>query len=282
MSTSFADLEGCAACEGSLYRIEADGEEARARRCKCVQPCPSCSDSGMSVTEVNGDRVASPCGCRNLELRIQVYNSARIPGKFAGRWIDDLEDTHRSQRDVKYALLKHRDNYGPGDPGFLLWGEPGIGKTHLMCGLLAYLTLERGISGRYIDIMQLMMELKRAWAQGGWESDVISPLLAADVLVIDELGKGRNSDFELGILDQLISSRYNAMKTIHCTSNYPLESRRKPEERQYPEGVLPSATLKDRVGERIYSRLNEMCRFNRIEGKDYRKLSQRRLGRKQK
>lgn len=279
MSTSFADLEGCAACEGSLYRIEADGEEARARRCKCVQPCPSCSDSGMSVTEVNGDRVASPCGCRNLELRIQVYNSARIPGKFAGRWIDDLEDTHRSQRDVKYALLKHRDNYGPGDPGFLLWGEPGIGKTHLMCGLLAYLTLERGISGRYIDIMQLMMELKRAWAQGGWESDVISPLLAADVLVIDELGKGRNSDFELAILDQLISSRYNAGRTLHCTSNYLPEGEDDGPGQQGGKSDmhLPPTNLKDRVGERIFSRLNEMCRFVHIQGVDYRRKKQRRF-----
>jgi DNA replication protein DnaC len=279
VSTAFADFVGCAVCEGSLYRIVADGEEARAMRCACVQPCPSCSDCGMSVTDVDGDRIASPCGCRNLDLRIQLYNNARIPGKFAGRWIDDLEDTHKSQREVKYALLKHRDSYSPGDPGFLLWGEPGIGKTHLMCGLLAYLTLERGISGRYIDIMQLMMELKRAWAQGGWESDVISPLLAAHVLVIDELGKGRNSDFELAILDQLISSRYNAGRTLHCTSNYLPEGEEDAHGQQAgkSEMHLPPTNLKDRVGERIFSRLNEMCRFVRVQGTDYRRRKQRRF-----
>jgi len=278
MTTSFADLQGCSKCEGSLYRIVADGEEARALRCDCVRPCPCCSDSGMSVTEVDGDRVASPCGCRHLDYRIRLFDAARIPGKFANNWIEDLDDTHRSQREIKYALLKHRDGYSPGDSGFLLWGEPGIGKTHLMCGLLAYLTVERGISGRYIDIMQLMMELKRAWAEGGWESDIISPLLAADVLVVDELGKGRNSDFELAILDQLISHRYNARRTLHCTSNYPPEMAGDEKSVGFVEGGirLPNA-LKDRVGERIFSRLNEMCRFVHVQGTDFRRRKQRRF-----
>lgn len=272
----------CRQCEGSRYQIGRQGEFAFANRCTCASPCASCNDTGLSVREVDGEPAAYPCDCKHLDRRIALFNDAAIPAKFANVWVEDLDDVHSSQKQLKYALLKYRDEYSSSDPGYLLWGSPGVGKTHLLCGLVGYLAIERGISCRFIDFIRLVMDLKQAYAQGKWDSDVISPLLQVDVLVIDELGKGRNSDFELGILDQLISSRYNAMKTIHCTSNYPLESRRKPEERQYPEGVLPSATLKDRVGERIYSRLNEMCRFNRIEGKDYRKLSQRRLGRKQK
>jgi len=235
----------------------------------------------MAVTNVDGVPVASPCECTRLDLRIRLYNLAGIPAKFANIWIEDLDDSHRSQRELKYTLLKHRDDYVPSAPGFLLWGDPGIGKTHLLCGLVGYLTIERGISCQFIDIMRLMMDLKRAYSEGKWDSEVITPLLETDVLGIDELGKGRNSDFELAILDQLISSRYNAMKTIHCTSNYPLTVGRKPEELVYAEGaggMRIAQTLKDRVGERIHSRLNEMCRFFHLQGEDHRKRSQRRLG----
>ena len=232
---------------------------------------------------VDGNRMASRCSCIHLDRRVALFNRACIPVRFANKWIEYYEEGHRSQRQIKYSLLAHKESYEPGQKGFLLWGEPGIGKTHLLCGLIGYLTLERGIPCRFIEFMRLIMDLKAAYAEGRWDSEVITPLLNVDVLVIDELGKGRNSDFELDILDQLISSRYNTHRTLHCTSNYPPQPR---QQKTTAAGSVAMAlreeqVLAERVGERIFSRLHDMCQFVHIQGKDYRKeqLKPRKTGR---
>lgn len=273
----------CKICKGDTYQLSVVGEFAHAGRCQCADSCTECQGTGMVVHTVDGDRMATPCRCNSLQRRIQLFNDARIPGKFTGRWIEDLEETHRSQKEIKYRLLKYRESYRCSESGFLLWGEPGIAKTHLLCGLIGYLTLERGISCRFIEFMRLIMDLKQAYSKGQWDSEVIAPLLSTEVLVIDELGKGRNSDFELDILDQLISSRYNAQRTIHCTSNY--DPDRAADARQPADfsGGLEKAIygqagtgLRERVGDRIFSRLHEMCRFVHVQGTDFRTHRNRR------
>jgi len=272
MSQDYDDMDGCSRCEGSLYYITREGEFATAARCTCRDRCPDCAGHRVVTSLQDGLLTASPCKCRELDTRILLYNRARIPARFANTWIEDFDDSHASQKEMKYALLKHRDTFTPGEPGLLLWGEPGVGKTHLLCGLVGYLAIERGLSCRFIDIMRLIMDLKKAYAEGRWDSEVISPLLEVDVLVIDELGKGKNSEFELDILDQLISSRYNAGRTIHCTSNYRLESGPPGVDGtgQGHPGALPT-NLRARIGDRIFSRLHEMCRLFHLEGEDYRK-----------
>lgn len=275
----------CELCDGNGYRIETAGQLASASLCTCSRHCPKCGDTGFVVRDVGGRKEAELCDCRHLADRIRLFNACGIPSKFAGRWIEDYNDQHRSQKEVKYALLKYRDEYQVGDPGILLWGEPGVGKTHLICGLLSYLTLERGIAARFVDIMHLMMELKKAYSEHRWDTEVVAPLIETDVLVIDELGKGKCSEWELAILDQLISTRYNSGKTLHCTTNYPPEGA----PRNQIEAAVgfnpagrPFESLRDRVGDRIFSRLNEMCTFFHIEGEDWRRRGQKRLGIKRK
>lgn len=260
----------CGECGGTRYRIGTANEYAIARLCRCSTPCPSCGGRRYVMVEQHGTRVAQECSCTALHHRIDLFNQARIPARFADRWIDDIQGTHDSQNQAKYALLQYLDAYERGQRGFLLWGPPGVGKTHMMCGLISYLTLERGISCRFIEFMQLIGELKAAYAAGKWDSEVVSPLLKVDVLVIDELGKGKDSEWELGVLDQLISSRYNANKTLHATTNL-RPSVQAQETVSYTDGApVIHVSLQQRLGERIYSRLFEMCRILQVQGEDYR------------
>ncbi len=84
------------------------------------------------------------------------------------------------------------------------------------------------------------------------------------MLVIDELGKGRSNEWELNILDQLISKRYNASRMTLITTNYVT--------REIAKATGNSdEILEVRVGERIASRLFEMCELIHLEGRDYRK-----------
>ena len=104
---------------------------------------------------------------------------------------------------------------------------------------------------------------------------LIDPLVQVEVLGIDELGKGRNTQFEGTVLDELVSRRYNAERTIVATTNYapdPSAGVRTPNLANVANRDARPA-LVDRVGDRVFSRLQEMCDFTPVHGPDYRATS---------
>ena len=94
------------------------------------------------------------------------------------------------------------------------------------------------------------------------------------VLAIDELGKGRNNAWQLSIIDEIISKRYNRELTTLFTTNYPIEdsgpSRLDSSADDYRRKATQE-TLRERIGERIFSRLHEMSTFIELDAPDYRK-----------
>jgi len=94
------------------------------------------------------------------------------------------------------------------------------------------------------------------------------------------LAKGRNTDWELTILDHFISTRYNDDdKVTLVTTNFSdkLENPVAPASRNDKQGLSNAYsrfTLEEKVGARIHSRLMEMCKKVNLEGKDYRRVQQ--------
>jgi DNA replication protein DnaC len=266
------DDSHCTSCDGDRYLVGTLDAQAVARRCQCFDVCPACQNQGhILVTDEEGNAYARACDCRFLDQRIARFNEARIPARFARTSLDDYKERDPTQKKAKYAFLQYRDDYTAGQRGLLVWGKPGVGKTHLVCSLMSYLTLERGISCRYVEFMQLIFDLKKDFAEGRWESSTLSPLLSVEVLLIDELGKGRNSEWEIAVLDELVSSRYNSGKTLLATSNYlPRATPGVAAPVTMEGGMRIPGTLDERLGDRIFSRLTEMCQFMEVTGDDYR------------
>ena len=102
----------------------------------------------------------------------------------------------------------------------MLTGEVGRGKTHLLIGICKTLIFEYGIPTRFVEFSRLLSLLKESYSKGLSDSKIITELVNIDVLAIDELGKGRLTEWEMTIIDEIISRRYNAMKTLIGTSNY--------------------------------------------------------------
>lgn len=165
-------------------------------------------------------------------------------------------------------------------------GRPGLGKTHLAVAVIKDLTLDKGMECKFVDFFQLLSDIRFGYSQNLSEQAIINPFVAAPVLVIDELAKGRNTEWELTMLDQIISSRYNAANKITLfTTNY-LDQEANPKKGGKGDSYIEigsgngrkalsgEETLQDKVGERIYSRLVEMCRFVKLEGMDYRQEMQ--------
>jgi len=272
----------CAECAGTGYVVEqVVGASARARRCACQQACPRCGESGY-VMVANGDsRVAQICSCRHLDQRIACFNAVGIPAAVAKASFDSFRPWSQQQARGKAACESFARQMRSDRPsrGVLLHGKPGCGKTHLLGATLRYLALEKGVSCRYVEFMLLLSDIRAGFSSSRGHMEILGPLAGIPVLAIDELGKERGTEWERSMLDELISRRYNSGLTTLFATNYPRDPQPVPVQ---PGRMVATGTrdfqreaevmsLEERVGQRIYSRLNEMCDFVAVEGPDYRK-----------
>ena len=254
-------------------------------RVSCVAcfNCPECEGRGhVYIEDETGISSMRECVCAGLVHRLKKVGEAGIPGKFANTKLETYHPIHDSQ---KFALRQAQDfvkDFGTSQQGLLFMGRPGLGKTHLAVAVIKMLILDKKADCKFVDFFQLLSDIRYGYSQDLSEQAIINPYVAAPILLIDELAKGRNTEWELTMLDQIISSRYNAADKITLfTTNYsdqspnPKKDGKSDTHKEYGRGALVAEeTLQEKVGERIYSRLVEMCRFVKLEGIDYRQEMQ--------
>ena len=268
----------CSVCKDLRHLVEKGGDHAVARICSCNRTCASCGGTGRLLVEKDGYSYVQPCACQQVSRRVSLFNAARLPARSALSTFESfLPECEEQQMALASAELTAK-RYRPDSPpkGFIVAGPTGTGKTHLLCATLRHLTLEVGIAARYVESSFLFSEIRRGFSAGRSGLDAIAPLVEVEVLAVDEIGKGRGSAFEMDTLDELIARRYNASRTTLLATTYSLCA-------EVPKGgyVDPleheraaQQLLRFRVGERIYSRLFEMCHaieFPAGRVKDHRK-----------
>jgi DNA replication protein DnaC len=256
------DPRPCERCAGAGFVLTRAGENAVAAPCGCDRVCRICGGRGFTLELKEGYEFRQACECQTLGRRIATYNAAYLPARFAGKTFDDFKvnpDDPSPLAKAKREMREFADTARPGHTRFGkgLVGGPGRGKTHLLAAALARLTLGRGIPARYIEIGFLFADLKNAINDPRARAtvDKVDELAAVDVLAIDELGKGRGSQFEEEVLDELIGRRYNTGKLTLFATNYPRVAD------TAARGELTQQSLRVRVGERVFSRLHEMVEF---------------------
>ena len=277
-----ADTETCSQCRGSHYLLTNHSGYVQGELCACFK-CPECEGRGhVYIEDETGISSMRACVCAELVHRLKKIDEAGIPGKFANTKLETYHPIHDSQ---KFALRQAQDfvkEFGTSQQGLLFMGRPGLGKTHLAVAVIKMLILDKKADCKFVDFFQLLSDIRYGYSQDLSEQAIINPYVAAPILLIDELAKGRNTEWELTMLDQIISSRYNAADKITLfTTNYPDQSSNPKKDgksdthKEYGRGALVAEeTLQEKVGERIYSRLVEMCRFVKLEGIDYRQEMQ--------
>ena len=255
----------------TLYRIDvADGWAVASRA--SADPCEACGGRGMLPSRNDeGYRVYRPCECRSLQLRIDRYNRARIPGEFAHSTLDTFTPRNDDVGEAQRAAGQFLRGFSKGDRGLCFWGPVGTGKTHLAAALVRALTLEHGVTCSFCDNLQLLQDLKLTYERREGTAELLEPLATVDVLVIDDLGKGLGSKWEITVLDDVVNRRYNAGATTIITTNYPDK-----DTSAIADGF---ETLEHRVDRRIYSRLKAMCDFHHLQGDDFRQTRRSRRAR---
>jgi DNA replication protein DnaC len=158
-------------------------------------------------------------------------------------------------------------------PGLLLQGPTGVGKTHLATAVLNQL-LERGFECIFFDYQNLLDRIRSGYdpAAGSSDKEAYRAALEVEVLLLDDLGSHRVTEWVEDTVTAIVNQRYNSGKTLIVTTNLPDEDLgdRKAEKDPLLGRYHVKDTLSDRIGPRARSRLFEMCKVVRLETHDYR------------
>jgi DNA replication protein DnaC len=247
-------------------------------------PCAICNDTGWRSIMRGKEREVVRCECRLKSRGERLLAAARIPPRYEHcdlstfKCDQDDKDQHSLAKAKLYAG-RFVEEYPTEKTGVLFAGSVGVGKTHLAVGILKALIRDKGVPCLFCDYRELLKSIQNSYNTSvqASEMSILRPVFDAEVLVLDELGAARSTEWVKDTVNYILNSRYNDNKTTIITTNYPDQPERIREEKE--DDPLSDAaarraarqeTLGDRIGERMRSRLHEMCKKVEIEGPDYR------------
>lgn len=237
--------------------------------------CPKC---GEHIFAVRLDLFGSssvfkkPCKCRNAEImaedakvaaaraeksRRKRYEWADIPDLFQGATLKGyrrLPGTEEAFEAVKGYLLNREDNFRTGN-GLILMGAVGCGKTHLGCAVLNC-ALEDGHRAVYWNVPRQLEMLMPGGSDEGDQMRILDKALLSEVLLLDDLGAEKSSEWTRKELMIILDERYRTNKPTIITSNL----------------ILTDDELRKTCGDRAYSRLcSDHYQAVALTAEDYRR-----------
>jgi len=244
-----------------------------------AEVCPQCHGTGWKPITAGSDRRVTQCDCR-LEARAQkLLAAARLPKRYEHCELSnfEFEGPHRALAPARMAACKFVEEYPVENAGLLLIGNIGVGKTHLAVGIIKELILGKGIACLFCDYRELLKQIQNSYNDSvrATELEVLRPVFETEVLVLDELGAVKPTEWVWDTVSLILNTRYNESRTTIITTNYPDEVAHDPfanptSEFSRAQRAMRQETLGDRIGERMRSRLHEMCRIIKMEGQDFR------------
>ncbi len=248
--------------------------------------CPICGGVGLvPVNSASGQWVSRACECQKDEREELRLAAAHIPERYRGCSLDNFvtirSKTDPSQRDARRIACSFAKEYpvGTGGKGLLFTGSIGVGKTHLAVGVLSRLVQERGVHGLFCDYRELLKSIQNSYNPQvhTTELELLKPVFAAEVLVLDDLGAQKPNEWVWDTVAMILNTRYNDKLTTIITTNYadlPAGAGFKVD-KDMAKPASGEDTLGDRIGDRMRSRLAEMCVLVPMTGEDYRQTVKR-------
>ena len=226
--------------------------------------CSLCDDTGWKPVEADGVRRVVRCDCWETEHTRRLIAEARIPPRYRRCDFDEFLVYRENEKlaNAVAAVRRFADSFSNVSKGLCLIGPHGIGKTHLAVAAMRAI-LAKGNQAVFYEVSDLLRLIRSTYnpVTKTAEMEVLQPLVTAQLLVLDDVGKEKTSEWVEETMTFIVNSRYNQRLTTIFTSNY--------EDNPDIEAI---DSLRVRVGSRMYSRIHEMCDFVEYGGADYRLL----------
>jgi len=209
-----------------------------------VRTCRRCQWEAMNTADTRSEAHTQALARRKATALNELLIGSGITPRFAECTLDNYRT---STADMASALIvcqayadQFEENYRAGR-GLLLTGNVGTGKTHLASGIVQQVIRKFGAVVLIVSAAEIIRIAKGAMVRGAeyTERDVINELAGLDLLVIDEIGAQKGSEYELGLLHEVIDRRYQLVRPTVVASN------------------LPASTLGQFIGDRALDRLRQ-------------------------
>jgi DNA replication protein DnaC len=214
------------------------------------------------------DRHPAECDCRRAERleqeaheqrkqHLQIVEDLKRRGfSDASMWNWTFANDSGDNPQMKHALFyaEHFEKLKAENIGYLLWGSVGTGKSYF-AGCIANALMEQEISVRMTNFAAVLNDLAATYDR---KNEYIEKLCRCALLILDDFGMERGTEYALEQVYNVIDSRYRSGKPLIVTTNLSLD------ELQHPE---------DTAHARIYDRLLEMCCPIKFTGKNFRKTT---------
>jgi len=235
------------------------------------ETCSACGGSGWKVISEGANSRAVRCDCYLRGRTGKLLELAALPERYRACDFQSFSSgASNALAQARITVEKWVEEYPLDRTGLLLIGPSGVGKTHLSVAALKKL-VSRGFHCLFCDYRELLKQIQNSYnaTVQATELEVLQPVFESEIVVLDDLGAVKPSEWVWDTVSLVLNTRYNARRATIITTNFedgPARSL----------GVSGSAaaaraeTLGDRIGERMRSRLFEMCRLVQVDGKDYR------------
>jgi DNA replication protein DnaC len=154
----------------------------------------------------------------------------------------------------------------------LFIGHPGTGKTHLAVAALRGL-IARGFEGVFFDFQNLLDRIRSGYDQASGTSDreAYRTALETEIVVLDDLGAHRVTDWVEDTITAIITYRCNNKKATLVTTNLRDPEMGDQRGSGLQDDIQSKYFLEERIGMRARSRLFEMCKLVKMPNvEDYR------------
>jgi DNA replication protein DnaC len=225
--------------------------------------CPLCDDTGWRPVEDNSVRRVVRCDCWRDQVGHKRLAEANIPKRYQHCTLGNFTAYNESLERAVAQARRMADAYPSISAGLFLEGQPGVGKTHLAAAVLKQVIQTTGARGVFYDTRDLLRIIRSTYDPSirTTELEILRPVMQADLLVLDDLGAEKTSEWVEETMNLIVNTRYNERRVTIFTSNYA----------DIPDDTDPNALI-FRIGHRMRSRLHEMCEFIVMDGADYREL----------
>lgn len=207
--------------------------------------CEVCKDTGWLIEpQEDSQPLMKRCKCQEKEIAERQWRSAGLNPSTSTQTFSTFEVWNENSKKAKETAILFYKSFqgikGSRRNSIMFCGQVGSGKTHLSVALALNL-LEKDVKVVYMPYRDVITAIKQNMLDEEFYKKQIGKYQTAEVLLLDDLFKGKVNESDINIMFEIINYRYINMLPVIVSTEFTTEQ---------------LLSFDEAVGSRIY----EMCK----------------------